>query len=28
MEGIAPDNTRLQSDMRELRQAVGIERPS
>jgi low affinity Fe/Cu permease len=26
MEGIAPDNTRLQKDMRELRQAVGIER--
>jgi len=26
MEGIAPDNARLQSDMRELRQAVGIER--
>ena len=27
MEGIAPDNARLQADMRELRQAVGIERP-
>ena len=26
MEGIAPDNTRLQKDMRELRRAVGIER--
>jgi len=26
MEGIAPDNERLQSDMRELREAVGIER--
>ena len=26
MEGIAPDNARLQSDMRELRDAVGIER--
>ena len=26
MEGIQPDNERLQSDMRELRQAVGIER--
>ena len=28
MEGIAPDNTRLQRDMRELRHAVGIERTS
>ncbi len=26
MEGIEPDNERLQSDMRELRRAVGIER--
>jgi len=26
MEGVAPDNARLQSDMRELRDAVGIER--
>jgi low affinity Fe/Cu permease len=26
MEGIEPENERLQSDMRELRQAVGIER--
>ena len=26
MEGVAPDNARLQSDMRELREAVGIER--
>jgi len=26
MEGVAPDNARLQSDMRELRDAGGIER--
>ena len=26
MEGIAPDNAKLQSDMRDLRTAVGIER--
>ena len=26
MQGIAPDNERLQKDMRELREAVGIER--
>ena len=26
MEGIAPENARLQADMRELREAVGIER--
>jgi low affinity Fe/Cu permease len=26
MEGIAPDNERLQQDMRELREAIGIER--
>lgn len=26
MEGIAPDNERLQTDMRELRDAIGIER--
>jgi hypothetical protein len=26
MEGIEPENERLQSDMRELRRAVGIER--
>ena len=26
MEGIAPDNAKLQSDMRELRTAVGIEK--
>ena len=26
MEGVAPDNERLQQDMRELREAVGIER--
>jgi hypothetical protein len=26
MEGIAPENARLQADMRELRAAVGIER--
>jgi hypothetical protein len=26
MEDIAPDNKRLQGDMRELREAVGIER--
>jgi Low affinity iron permease len=26
MEGIAPDNERLQQDMRELRDAIGIER--
>jgi low affinity Fe/Cu permease len=26
MEGIAPENAQLQSDMRELRKAVGIER--
>ena len=28
MEGIAPDNERLQEDMRELREAVGLERVS
>jgi low affinity Fe/Cu permease len=27
MEGIAPENAKLQSDMRELRTAVGIEKP-
>ena len=27
MEGIAPQNAKLQSDMRELRTAVGIEKP-
>jgi low affinity Fe/Cu permease len=27
MEGIAPENAKLQSDMRELRRAVGIEKP-
>jgi low affinity Fe/Cu permease len=27
MEGIAPENAKLQSDMRELRTAVGIEEP-
>lgn len=26
MEGVEPDNARLQNDMRELRRAVGIER--
>ena len=26
MEGIGPENERLQSDMRELRRAVGVER--
>ena len=28
MEGIAPDNAKLQSDMRELRTAVGLEKPT
>ena len=28
MEGIAPDNERLQEDMRDLREAVGLERVS
>ena len=28
MEGIAPDDAKLQTDMRELRAAVGIEKPS
>ena len=27
MEGIAPDDAKLQADMRELRAAVGIEKP-
>jgi len=28
MEGVAPDNAKLQSDMRELRTAVGLEKPT
>jgi len=28
MEGIAPDNAKLQRDMRELRTAVGLEKPT